>query len=224
MKGLIHFVSIMLCISMFGCNSKTSKKKEQKSLTETQTQQSSMENNSSNKEGEKNSKIVLKSNTSKKEIVPIEKTKFPISDTLYYHLHNNSNLDAKFYNNIFDKDYILSDIDKVFVKHIKPKTNGINPVILSFQTVESDRKKEYIDLHLFNEDWILKKSLSLEYDVDYDLFHQEYKFISDSIIEVKQDHGLSYDNDSTVQKIFTLKIDKIKLLDTIKVQIDTLNM
>lgn len=204
MARLLYPVLIAIFyISILGCNSKPSKKKEENSV----------ENNNPNHKSEQNFKVK-----------PIRKTKFPISDTLDYHLKNNSDLDGKFYTNIFDKDYILSDVDKVFVKQIKPKINGINPVILSFQTVESDREKEYIDLHLFSEDWVLKKSLSLEYDVDYDLFHQEYKFINDSIIEVKQDHGLSYENDSTIQKIFTLKIDKVKLLDTIKVQIDTLVM
>ncbi len=148
----------------------------------------------------------------------------PTFDTLAYHLQNQSILGKDFYRNTFDSDYELSDIDKVTVKDIKPAINGLNPVILLFETIESDRKKQYLDLHLFDKQWKLVKSLSLDYEISYDLFHQEHKFINDSIIEIKQEEGLSFMNDSTIHRMFILKIDEAKILDTIRVQIDTLDM
>ena len=144
-----------------------------------------------------------------------------IFDTLNYYLIKNIEIPPGLYNQVFGHE--LSDIDKAYIKEIKGKSKSLNPVIVSFKTVESDREKEFVDLHLFNSNWELVKSLSIKYEMDYDLFVQDYKFLNDSTLMLLKEHGLSYESDLTVYTEIILELDKDIYLDTIQVKIDTIN-
>lgn len=151
------------------------------------------------------------------------KTEFPHSktlDTLNHYQKAKTEIPSRLYKSIFHEE--LLDYDKTYIREIRKPIDSIIPVIVIFKTIESDREKEYIDLFLFDYNWIPLNSLSLEYEMDWDLFRQEYHFLNDSIFEIYQYKGLDYDNDSTVKTTFKIKFDKAKLLDTMKIELDTL--
>ncbi|MFY7669514.1 hypothetical protein ACOSP6_00365 [Tenacibaculum sp. MEBiC06402] len=143
-----------------------------------------------------------------------------ITDTLIYYLDKKTNIPNELFNEIFN--YQLSTIDEAFLREIKKPFDSLIPVIINFKTIESDNEKEYIDLYIFNYNWKLLKSVSLEYNMDWDLYSQQYKFLNDSVFQVEESKGLSYDNDSTINRTLNIKFDKIKTLDTLYIKIDTL--
>lgn len=154
-----------------------------------------------------------------KKLINFPKSK--IADTLNYYLNQKNNIPPDLYKSIFNQE--LSDIDKAYVKEIKVPIDSMVPVIIAFKTVESDREKEYVDLHIFDYNWTLLKSLSVDFEMHWDLFRQEYRFLNDSIFEIYKYEGLSYENDSNVKTTLNIKLDKFKVLDTLNIEIDTLS-
>lgn len=169
---------------------------------------------------------ILESGTKKSKTGEVDNSKIElppnkVADTLDYYQNQRTNIPSVLYKGIFNQE--LSDIDKAYLREIKMPIDSLIPVIVAFKTVESDREKEYVDLHIFNSNWTLLKSLSVEYEMHWDLFRQEYRFINDSIFVIHRYKGLSYDNDSTVKTTLNIKLDKVKILDTLNIQVDTLS-
>ncbi|MBX2915610.1 MAG: hypothetical protein KF856_10115 [Cyclobacteriaceae bacterium] len=150
----------------------------------------------------------------------IELPKNKTLDTLNYYQKTKTQIPPELYKSIFNQELLA--YDKIFLREIKKPFDSIIPVIVIFKTVESDREKEYVDLCLFDYKLSLLNSFSLEYEMDWDLFRQEYHFLNDSVFEISQYKGLNYDADSTVKTTLKIKFDKAKLLDTMKIEMDTL--
>jgi hypothetical protein len=153
----------------------------------------------------------------------IQQNKLPKSkntDTLNFFLNQKTHIPPELYKSIFNQE--LTDIEKAYIREIKVPIDSMIPVIILFKTVESDREKEYVDLHIFNYNWTLLKSLSVDYEISWDLFKQEYRFLNDSIFEIYKYQGLSYQNDSNIKTTINIKLDKFKILDTLNIKIDTL--
>ncbi len=200
-------LNLFIIMFLFGCGTNSSSKKE---INNSQSDSIALETDKS--ESEK-FKIVKTDN----------KIEFPqnkISDTLNYYQKQKTNIPPDLYKDIFN--YELSDIDNAYLKEIKMPIDSLIPIIVAFTTVESDREKEYVDLHIFNYSWTLLKSLSIEYEMHWDLFRQEYRFLNDSIFEIYKYEGLSYENDSTVKTTLKIKLDRIRILDTLNIHVDTL--
>jgi hypothetical protein len=115
-------------------------------------------------------------------------------------------------------------LDKVFVTQIRNPVGSINPVITIFNTVESDQPKQFVDLNLFDVTWNLKDSKSLKYEVGYDLYSQEYRFLNDSIIEIVVEQGIGFDTDDYVRTIVRVHLDELKLFDNLWAKIDTIRV
>ena len=207
-RTILNLIIITLLV---GCGTKSNSTTD-KGISDAQTDTNKIEN------------AIQEIETKQNKIVDKNQVKFPkstIGDTLSYYLNQKNNIPPDLYKSIFNHE--LSDIDKAYMREIKVSVDSMIPVIIAFKTVESDREKEYVDLHLFDYNWTLLKSLSVDYEMHWDLFRQEYRFLNDSIFEIYKYEGLSYENDSNVKTTLNIKLDKFKILDTLNIKIDTLS-
>ncbi len=204
-------LNLIIITFLFGCGTKSNSTSDKKN-SNTKTDTNKIEN------------IIQESDIQQNKIVDKKQIKLPksrIADTLNYYLNQKTNIPPDLYKSIFNQE--LSDIDKAFIREIKVPIDSMIPVIIAFKTVESDRVKEYVDLHIFDYNWSLLKSLSVDYEMHWDLFRQEYRFLNDSIFEIYKYQGLSYENDSNVKTTLNIKLDKFNILDTLNIKIDTLS-
>lgn len=141
-----------------------------------------------------------------------------IHDSLRWHLSNHRPVSKALYKRV---DEELTGVDEVFVKNILNKVKSLMPVITVFKTVESDQEKDFVDIHLFDDSWRLRKSLSLKYDISYDLYSQDYQFQNDSIFDIFAQEGMGFDTDDRTETRVTIKIDEIDMFDTVRIRIDT---
>lgn len=206
---MLRFIpKLLVILLLISCENKSTNDKKNSSNLE--KKEDSVEETGKTKA--ENSKTWINNNGLKKEI---------IADTLRYYNSQKTSIPADLYKDIFNQE--LSDIDKAYLQEIRTPVNSVIPVIVSFKTTESDREKEYVNLHLFDWNWTLIKSLSVDYEMDWDLFRQEFQFVNDSIFKIYKYQGLSYENDKTVRTTLEIEINNHKILDTINTQIDTLN-
>jgi|SRR5690554_81398 len=206
---MLRFIpKLLVILLLISCENKSTNDKKNSSNLE--KKEDSVEETGKTKA--ENSKTGINNNGLKKEI---------IADTLRYYNSQKTSIPADLYKDIFNQE--LSDIDKAYLQEIRTPVNSVIPVIVSFKTTESDREKEYVNLHLFDWNWTLIKSLSVDYEMDWDLFRQEFQFVNDSIFKIYKYQGLSYENDKTVRTTLEIEINNHKILDTINTQIDTLN-
>lgn len=145
-----------------------------------------------------------------------------IFDSLRWYMINQKPISKYFYKNVFKEE--LTAIDTVFVYEISNPVGIINPVITIFHSVESDRLKQIVDLTLFDSTWNLIGTKSLKYEVDYYLYSQDYRFLNDSIIEIVADHGLGFDTDDYVKKTIKVRLDGLKIFDTLGTKVDTIQV
>ena len=207
-RAILNLIIITLLV---GCGTKSNSTSD-KDNSHSRTDTSKIEN------------AITESETQENKIVDKRQIKFPkskVADTLNYYLNQKNNIPFDLYKSIFNQE--LSDIDKAYIKEIKAPIDSMIPVIIAFKTVESDREKEYVDLHIFDFNWTLLKSVSVDYEMHWDLFRQEYRFLNDSIFEIYKYEGLSYENDSNVKTTLKIKLDKFKILDTLIIKTDTLS-
>jgi len=204
-------LNLIIIILLVGCGTKSNSTSD-KDNSDSRTDTNKIEN------------AIPKSETQENKIVDKRQIKFlksKVADTLNYYLNQKNNIPSDLYKSIFNQE--LSDIDKAYIKEIKAPIDSMIPVIIVFKTVESDREKEYVDLHIFDFNWTLLKSVSVDYEMHWDLFRQEYRFLNDSIFEIYKFEGLSYENDSNVKTTLKIKLDKFNILDTLAIKIDTLS-
>lgn len=142
-----------------------------------------------------------------------------IHDSLRWYLSHQRPVSKKLYKQVFGED--LTGVDEVFVKQILAKVKSLTPVITIFKTVESHQGKEFVDIHLFDDSWRLRQSLSLKYDISYDLYSQDYQFQNDSVFDIFAQEGMGFDTDDRTETQVTIKIDEIEMFDTLRIKIDT---
>lgn len=145
-----------------------------------------------------------------------------ISDSLRWYLMNQKPMSKLFYKKIFKDD--LTSIDTVFVYAIGTPVGFTNPVLTIFHSVESDRLKQLVDLSLFDSTWNLIGTISLKYEVDYYLYSQDYRFLNDSVIEIVADQGLGFDTDDYVKTTVKVRLDELRIFDTLEIKVDTIRV
>lgn len=144
----------------------------------------------------------------------------PTIDTLKHYESTQKSLPPQLYKDIFKKE--LSDIDTAKIIEIRKEINNYTPVIELFSTIHSDQKEDFEILDIFDKNGKLLLTYSLKYNIDYDLFQQDYTFENDSIIKITQKHGLNYENQDHVLKTLKLELKPKIILDTLSIQIDTI--
>jgi hypothetical protein len=143
-----------------------------------------------------------------------------VADSLQWYLKHQVPMSKSLYKTIFGED--LTGDDKVYVSDILKSVKSFNPVVTIFNTVECDQETEYIDLHLFDKNWKLKGSKSFRYSVGYELYSQNYQFLTDSTLEISASQGLDYDNDDAIETKVILRLNHITLFDTVSIKSDTI--
>jgi hypothetical protein len=166
------------------------------------------------------------SDSLKIELTPIMTSVSPqtsvhrVLDSLTFYMTHGTPVSRSLYKEIFGED--LSGSDTVYVRSLIEPVKNVNGVVIVYKSIECDSRYTWVGLYLFDNNWQIKGSLSLETSSGVEMYSQNYDFINDSTLEINATEGLDYDMEDYIKTIARIQLNEKKLFDTIMIQVDTI--